>query len=53
MDAADRPVLALALSPDAKRLAVGCGNEVVLYDVNGKEPAVVARANASRDTLAW
>ena len=30
-----RPVLALALSPDATRLAVGCGSEVVLYDVSG------------------
>ncbi|MEO6788718.1 MAG: c-type cytochrome domain-containing protein, partial [Chthoniobacteraceae bacterium] len=50
------PVLALALSPDAKRLAVGCGNEVVLYDVTGKEPAAVARASAHLDpvqSIAW
>ncbi|MEO6739927.1 MAG: DUF1549 domain-containing protein, partial [Chthoniobacteraceae bacterium] len=50
------PVLALALSPDAKRLAVGCGNVVVLYDVSGKEPAVVARASAHLDpvqSIAW
>jgi WD40 repeat protein len=50
------PILALALSPDAKRLAVGCGNEVVLYDVTGKEPAVVARASAHADpvqAIAW
>ena len=56
MPAAYRPVLALALSPDAKRLAVGCGNEVVLCDVTGKEPAVVARASAHLDpvqSIAW
>ena len=50
------PVLALALAPDAKRLAVGCGNEVVLYDVTGTEPAVIARASAHDDPVqcvAW
>jgi WD40 repeat protein len=51
LPAAYRPVLALALSPDAKRLAVGCGNEVVLYDVNGKEPVAVARASAHLDPV--
>ena len=56
LPAAHHPVLALALSPDAKRLAVGCGNEVVLYDVTGAEPAVVARACAHLDpvqSIAW
>jgi len=56
MPATYRPVLALALSPDATRLAVGCANEVVLYDVTAKEPAVVARANAHPDavkSMAW
>ena len=56
LPAAYRPVLALALSPDAKRLAVGCRNEVVLYDVTGKEPAVVARGSAHLDpvqSIAW
>ncbi len=56
MAATYRPVLAIALSPDAKRLAVGCGNEVVLYDVTGKQPAVLARASAHLDpvqSLAW
>jgi WD40 repeat protein len=51
-----RPVLAMALSPDATRLAVGCGNEVVLYDVAGKEPAFVARASGHPDpvqSVAW
>ena len=31
--AAYRPVMALALSPDGSRLAVGCRNEVVLFEV--------------------
>ena len=56
MPTAYRPVLAIALSPDAKRLAVGCGNEAVLYDVTGKEPAVVARTSAHLDpvqSIAW
>ncbi len=56
LPSAYRPVLALALSPDAKRLALGCGNEIVLYDVTGKEPALVARASAHLDpvqSLAW
>ncbi len=51
MPAAYRPVLAIALSPDAKRLAVGCGNEVVLFDVTGKDPAVVARGSAHLDPV--
>ena len=54
--AAYRPVLAMALSPDATRLAVGCGNEVVLYDVSGGTPSVVARASAHQDpvqAIAW
>jgi hypothetical protein len=56
LPASYRPALALALSPDAKRLAVGCGNEVVLYDVTGREPAVVGRAIAHLDpvqSVAW
>ncbi len=56
MPATYHPVLALALSPDARRLAVGCGSEVVLYDVTGKAPSVVARASASPDpvqSVAW
>ena len=56
LPASYRPVLALAISPDSTRLAVGCGNEVVLYDVAGTNPAVVARASAHPDavqSLAW
>ena len=50
------PILALALSPDSTRLAVGCGHEVVLYDVSGTKLDVVARASAHPDpvqSIAW
>ena len=56
LPAAYHPVLAMALSPDATRLAVGCGNEVVIYNVAGPKPAVVARASAHPDavqSMAW
>lgn len=45
------PILALALSPDSTRLAVGCGNEVILYDVSGTNPNIVARASAHADPV--
>lgn len=51
-----RPVMALALSPDGKRLAVGFGNELVIYEVTEKDLALVARASAHPDpiqSLAW
>jgi len=50
------PILALALSPDSTRLAVGCGSEVVLYDVSGTNLNFVARASAHPDpvqSIAW
>ena len=50
------PILALALSPDSTRLAVGCGNEVVLYDVTGTKLDVINRASAHADpvqSIAW
>jgi WD40 repeat protein len=56
LPASYHPVLAIALSPDSKQLAVGCGNEVVIYDVTGANPSVVARANAHPDpvqSMAW
>jgi len=51
-----RPVLTLALSPDAARLAVGCGNELVLYTVTEKGLAPLGRTSAHTDpiqSLAW
>lgn len=56
LPASYRPALALALSPDSTRLAVGCGNEVVLYDVAGANLSVVARASGQLDpvqSVAW
>lgn len=56
LPSAYQPVLAMALSPDATRLAVGCGNQVVIYDVAGTNLTVKARASAHPDTvqcLAW
>lgn len=51
-----KPVMAIALSPDGTRLAVGCGNEVVVYDVGPKSLTFRARASAHLDavqSLAW
>ncbi len=51
-----RPVLALALSPDNARLAVGCRNEVVLFEVGATALKFLARARAQLDpveSLAW
>ena len=56
LPASYHPVLALALSPDATRLAVGCGNEVAIYHVTGADPSIVARASAHPDpvqSIAW
>lgn len=51
MPAAYRPALALALSPDAKRLAVGSGNEVVICDAAAKELTAISRLNAHPDPV--
>ncbi|HWB06207.1 MAG TPA: c-type cytochrome domain-containing protein [Verrucomicrobiales bacterium] len=51
-----RPVLAVALSPDGARLAVGCRNEVMLFDVSPKALAFRARASGHLDpvqSIAW
>ncbi len=56
LPASYRPVLALAVSPDSTRLAVGCGSEVVLYDITGTNLAVIARASVHLDpvqAIAW
>ncbi|MDB6172902.1 MAG: hypothetical protein JWL59_2213 [Chthoniobacteraceae bacterium] len=50
------PVLALALSPDSTRLAVGCGNQVLLYDVASKEITKLEHASLHPDpvqSIAW
>ncbi len=56
LPASYEPVLTVALSPDARRLAAGCGNELVLFEVAEKELTPIARASAHPDpiqTLAW
>ena len=54
--AAYRPVMALALSPDGSRLAVGCRNEVVLFEVGPDSLKFLGRASAHLDpvqSIAW
>ncbi len=56
LPASYQPVLALALSPDAKRLAVARGGRIVLHDLTTPEFPVVQRVDAHRDavqSLAW
>ena len=51
-----QPILALALSPDGKRLAAGRGRRVNVHDVTKKQFPVVARLDGHRDnvrSLAW
>lgn len=51
-----RPVLALAVSPDSRSLAVGCGPDVVVFDITGETPVLRARASAHLDpvqSIAW
>src|SRR5690349_7547420 len=51
-----QPVLALALSPDGSRLAVGRGSRLVLYDLSATNFPVLVETNAHRDvvrSLAW
>ncbi len=50
------PVLALALSPDGKRLAVGRGGAIVVHDVVDPKFPVLQQIDAHRDavqSLAW
>ncbi len=51
-----QPVMALALSPDGKRLAVGRGGSIVVHDASQTNFPVVAQFEAHRDAvqaLAW
>lgn len=51
-----RPVMALALSPDGKHLAAGCGPEVAIFDIAGEKPVMRARSRAHLDpvqSVAW
>src|SRR5262245_18402001 len=56
LPASYQPVMALALSPDGKRLAVGRGGSVLVHDASQTNFPVVARLHAHRDAvqaLAW
>jgi WD40 repeat protein len=51
-----QPVLAIALSSDGKRLAVGRGNRIDLYNVEKPERVLLGELGGHRDTvqaLAW
>ena len=56
LPASYQPVLALALSPDGSRLAVGRGSRLVIYDLSVTNFPVLSETNAHRDvvrSLAW
>ncbi len=56
LPASYQPVLALALSPDGSRLAVGRGSRLVLYDLSVTNFPVSSETNTHRDvirSLAW
>src|SRR5207245_4305019 len=56
LPASYQPVMALALSPDSKRLAVGRGGSVVVHDASQTNFPVLALLKAHRDAvqaLAW
>src|SRR5207249_6930443 len=56
LPASYQPVLAIALSPDGKRLAVGRGGTVVVHDASQTNFPVLAQLEAHRDAvqaMAW
>ncbi|MDB5171371.1 MAG: repeat-containing protein, partial [Phycisphaerales bacterium] len=56
LPASYRPILAMALSPDDKRLALGRAGRVFLYDVSGPKPRVTRVLDSSLDvvqSIAW
>src|SRR6266516_2984377 len=56
LPASYQPVIALALSPDGKRLAVGRGGTVVVHDASQTNFPVLAQLEAHRDAIqamAW
>jgi WD40 repeat protein len=56
LPASYRPILAMALAPDGSKLAMGCGNEVVVFDVADGNLEQIFRGTAHLDAvqcLAW
>ena len=51
-----QPIFAIDLAPDGKRLAVGCENQLSIYEVGEKNLTLLGRASAHPDaiqSLAW
>ncbi len=51
-----RPVMAVALSPDGRHLAVGCGHELVMFSQDAKGLVYQTKAHAHLDpvqSIAW
>ena len=56
LPAAYRPVLAVAVSPDGRRLAAGRGNRVFIHDLTKPDRPLIATLDGVRDvvqSLAW
>jgi WD40 repeat protein/mono/diheme cytochrome c family protein len=56
LPASYRPVLSMAISPDGKRLAVGRGDQINLYDLTAADHALTVQLSTPRDvvqSLAW
>ncbi|HAV61502.1 MAG TPA: hypothetical protein DCY13_03955, partial [Verrucomicrobiales bacterium] len=56
LPASHQPVLALAISPDGSRLAVGRGSRVLIHDLGATNFPVLIETNVHRDlvrSLAW
>ncbi len=56
LPSAYQPVFAMDLSPDGRRLAVGCGNHLSVYEVGEKSLTLLGSASAHPDaiqSLAW
>ncbi|HEY2586044.1 MAG TPA: c-type cytochrome domain-containing protein [Tepidisphaeraceae bacterium] len=56
LPASYQPVLAIALSPDGRRLAAGCGSKVYVYDLSGPEHPMHRVLEGLRDavqSIAW
>jgi WD40 repeat protein len=56
MPATYHPVLAIALSPDGKKLAAGRGDRILIFDLTAKEKPVVAERQTPNEaifSLAW
>ncbi len=51
LPASYQPVMALALSPDAKRLAIGRGSDIHLHDVESEQRKLLGKLSAHKDAV--